>query len=71
MYVSEDSTPFEKEITGQALSRYIRNATNILLVLKQNNKMEDAILIRKRISSDLESRSLSKLEISIDKLIDI
>jgi len=69
-HVHDDSTDNDKEIFTHILNWYIKEVTNILLVLKHNHKMADYSLIRKRISSDLESRGLSKVEILIDRKLD-
>jgi len=65
-HVYDNSTENDKEIFSHSLNWYIRETTNILLVLKHNQTI-DYNLIRKRISSDLESRGLSKVEILIDR----
>ena len=69
-HVRDDSTSFEKEIVEHSLNWYIKVVTNILLILKYNNHIEAYNLIRQRISSDLASRELSKLEILIDRKMD-
>jgi hypothetical protein len=69
-YVHDNSTSHDKEIFTRTFNWYIKEITNILLVLKNNNKIEDYNLIRKRISSDLVSRGLSKLEVLIDRKIE-
>jgi hypothetical protein len=69
-YVHDNSTSHDKEIFAHTLNWYIKEITNILLVLKNNNKIEDYNLIRKRISSDLVSRGLSKLEVLIDRRVE-
>ena len=69
-HVHDDSTANDKEIFSHILNWYIKEVANILLVLKHNHKIADYSLIRKRISSDLELRELSKVEILIDKKMD-
>jgi len=69
-YVHDDSTDDDKEIFSHSLNWYIKEVANILLVLKHNNQIADYTLIRKRITSDLESRGLSKVEILIDRKLD-
>ena len=69
-YVHDNSTSHDKEIFTHGFNWYIKEITNILRVLKNNNKIEDYNLIRKRISSDFTSRGLSKLEVLIDRKIE-
>ena len=66
-HVHNDSTANDKEIFSHVLNWYIKEVTNILLVLKHNHKIADYNLIRKHISSDLELRGLSKVEVLIDR----
>jgi len=66
-YVHDNSTDNDKEIFSHSLNWYIKEVTNILLVLNNSNKIEEYNHLRKHISSDFKSRGLSKLEILIDR----
>lgn len=70
-YVHDASTSNEKEIFGHGLKWFIKDITNLLLILKHNDKMEDYALIRQHITSDLASRKLSKVEILVDNKLTI
>jgi len=70
-YVHDDSTDNDKEIFSHSLNWYIKEVVNILLVLKNNNKIEEYNHLHERISSDLKLRGLTKLEILIDRKLDI
>ena len=70
-YVHDASTSNEKEIFGHGLKWFIKDITNLLLILKHNDRMEDYALIRQHITSTLASRKLSKVEILVDNKLTI